>query len=178
MNVKLIMKLEIEHMFSMGKMKKLFYIATFTLAISSFFMTEVAASGKPGDYRGSHLVKSVAIPNDAYGRTDTTHKISVHIQGTPLTELIINVPEGVKINRGIKIINESGKDIPATISMNQQTATISFSQPIQPETKLSIFMNGVKTISYNHIWQYKVYAQDVGFTQVIPLGIAQIQTYR
>ena len=160
----------------MKLMKKLLCAATFTLAITAAFVPEVSASGKPGDHRGSHLINSMAIPNDFYA-TDTTHKISVHVQGTPLRELTINVPKGVRINQGITVRNQSGENPSVTVAMNEQTATITFSQPIEPETKLSILMNGVNTVGYNESWQYQVYAQKVGFTEVIPLGIAHIQTY-
>jgi hypothetical protein len=42
-------------------------------------------------------------------------------------------------------------------------------------------MRGVNTqvyeSGYGATWQYQVYAKKVGFTQEIPLGLAQIQTY-
>lgn len=46
-------------------MKKLIYAAALTLTIASS-VPAVWASGKPGDARGSHLVKSVAIPDYVY----------------------------------------------------------------------------------------------------------------
>ncbi|BAY63561.1 hypothetical protein NIES25_67290 (plasmid) [Nostoc linckia NIES-25] len=99
------------------------------------------------------------------------------MQGKPLAELMINLPEGVKINKGIEVKNQSGQKIPTTVSINGQKTTVAFSQPINPEMKLSIFMKGVNTPRYSEIWQYQVYAKKVGFTQEIPLGTAQIQTY-
>lgn len=160
-----------------SEMKKLLYLATLTLAVTSADIRQVAASGEPGNYRISHLVNSVAIPNDFYA-TDATHKISVHVQGASLQKLKINVPQGIRINREITVINPSGENPSATVSLDEQIATISFSQPIEPDTKLFIKMNGVNTVGYNKNWQYRVYAQKQGFTEVIPLGIAQIQTYR
>jgi len=156
-------------------MKKMIYVAAFTLTIASS-VPAVWASGKPGDAKGSHLVKSVAIPDCVYSM-DATHKLEVHVQGKPLAELMINLPEGVKINKGIEVKNHSGQKIPTTVSINGQKTTVAFSQPIDPETKLSIFMKGVNTPRYSETWQYQVYAKKVGFTQEIPLGIAQIQTY-
>lgn len=44
-----------------------------------------------------------------------------------------------------------------------------------------VLMRGVNTqvyeSGYGATWQYPVYAKKVGFTQEIPLGLAQIQTY-
>jgi hypothetical protein len=160
-------------------MKSLIYAVGFTLAFTSL-VDAVFASGKPGDFNASHLVKTAAIPNTTYA-TDATHKFEVHVQGKPLEALTINLPEGLKIDRGIEVNNQSGQKIPTTLSINGQKATVAFSQPIDPETKLSILMRGVNTQTYEPgygaTWQYQVYAKKVGFTQEIPLGLAQIQTY-
>ncbi len=156
-------------------MKNLIYVVAFTLTIASS-VPAVWASGKPGDFSASHLMKSAATPNTTYA-TDATHKFEVHVQGKPLAGLTINLPEGVKIDRGIEVKNQSGQKIPTTVSMNGQKATVAFSQPIDPETKLSILMRGVNTPISSETWQYQVYANQVGFTQEIPLGIAQIRTY-
>jgi len=43
-------------------MKKLIYAVAFTLAFTSSVDT-VFASGKPGDFSTSHLIKSAVIPN-------------------------------------------------------------------------------------------------------------------
>ncbi|MEA5625189.1 DUF2808 domain-containing protein [Nostoc sp. UHCC 0251] len=83
----------------------------------------------------------------AYAK-DATHKFEVHVQGKPLAGLTINLPEGVKIDRGIEVKNQSGQKIPTTISINEQKATVAFSQPINPETKLSILMRGINTPMY------------------------------
>ncbi|MEA5625190.1 hypothetical protein [Nostoc sp. UHCC 0251] len=45
-------------------MKKLIYTVVFTLTIASS-VTAVWASGKPGDFSASHLMKSAANPNHA-----------------------------------------------------------------------------------------------------------------
>ncbi|BDI20847.1 hypothetical protein ANSO36C_66490 (plasmid) [Nostoc cf. commune SO-36] len=158
-------------------MKKLIYAVAFTLAFTSS-VDAVFASGKLGDFSASHLMKSAAIPNTTYA-IDATHKFEVHVQGKPLAGLTINLPEGVSIDKGIEVENQSGQKIPTTVSINEQKATVAFSQPIDPETKLSISMKGVNTTGYSdETWQYQVYAKKVGFTEEIPLGIAQIQTYR
>ncbi|MCC5668376.1 DUF2808 domain-containing protein [Nostoc sp. CHAB 5784] len=160
-------------------MKKLIYTVAFTLTIASS-VPAVWASGKPGDFSASHLMKSAATPNHT-SALDATHKFQVHVQGKPLAGLTINLPEEVKIDRGIEVKNQSGQKIPTTVSINGQKATVAFSQPINPETKLSILMRGVNTPMYEpgsgETWQYQVYAKKIGFTQEIPLGLALVQTY-
>ncbi|MBD2772093.1 DUF2808 domain-containing protein [Iningainema tapete] len=161
-------------------MKKLIYVAVFTLAITSS-VPAVWASGKPGDANGSHLVKTAAYPNDT-AAVNATHKFEVHVQGKPLAELAIDLPKGVSIDNGIEVRNQSGQKIPATISINNRKATVAFSQPVDPETKLSVLMRGVNTPGYNEpganlTWAYRVYAKKVGLNGEISLGLAQIQTY-
>ncbi|MBW4633034.1 MAG: hypothetical protein KME30_14390 [Iphinoe sp. HA4291-MV1] len=161
-------------------MRKMIYIAAFTLALTSS-IPAVWASGKPGDSNGSHLVKSAAYPNNTVA-ADATHKIEVHVQGKSLAELVIDLPEGLRVNRGIEVKNQSGQKIPATVSINDRKATVAFSQPVELETKLSILMNGVNTIGnseagYSLPWIYRVYAKNVGSQGEISLGVARIQTY-
>ncbi|PMB10719.1 DUF2808 domain-containing protein [Fischerella thermalis CCMEE 5273] len=160
-------------------MKNLIYAGAFTLAITSLFSSALA-SGKPGDFNASHLVKTAAYPNDTTA-IDATHKFEVHVQGKPLAELGIDLPEGVIINDGIEVKNQSGEKVPTTVSINDRKATVAFSQPVAPETKISVFMRGVNTPryepGYTPNWQYQVYAKKVGLNGEIPLGLARIQTY-
>ncbi|MBW4628929.1 MAG: DUF2808 domain-containing protein [Brasilonema octagenarum HA4186-MV1] len=160
-------------------MKKLIYIAAFTLAITSS-VPAVWANEKPGNSSGYYLGNSTANPSDTTA-VDATHKFEVYV-GKPLAELVIDLPEGVKINRGIEVKNQTGQKIPATVSINNRKATVAFSQPVEPETKLSILMNGVNTIGnseagYSLPWIYRVYAKNAGSQGEISLGVARIQTY-
>lgn len=160
-------------------MKKLIYIAALTLAITSS-VPAVWANEKPGDSSGSYLGNSTAYPSDTTA-VDATHEFEVYV-GKPLAELVIDLPEGVKINRGIEVKNQTGQKIPATVSINNRKATVAFSQPVEPETKLSILMNGVNTIGnseagYSRPWIYRVYAKNAGSQGEISLGVARIQTY-
>lgn len=61
---------------------------------------------------------------------------------------------------------------------NNRTATVVFSQPVQPDTTLSIEMKGVNTLGIDNTWNYRVYGKMVGINEEIPLGTARIPTYR
>ncbi len=160
-------------------MKKLIYVAAFTLAITSS-VPAVWASGKPGDFKASHLNGSAAYPQDTIA-PDATHRFEVHVQGKPLAELAIDLPDGVRINKGIEVKNQSGQKIPATVSINDRKATVVLSQPVEPETKLSVFMRGVNTPNLPpgsaQTWMYRVFVKQVGLNGEIPLGLALVQTY-
>lgn len=154
-------------------MNKLIYAAAFTLAISS---TIPVFAKSPNDAKVTHLGNSAAIPDTAQ-TYDATHKFDVHIQGKAVSELIIELPEDVKITEGIEVNNKSGEEIPATVSINGKKATIAFSEAVNPGTSLSIQMQGVLTPIYANTWHYSVSAKKVGFKEEIPLGLARVNTY-
>ena len=156
-------------------MKQVIYAATFTLIIASFIPT-AWATGKPGDAKFSHLVDSAAYP-DAASVRGATHEIEVHVHGENISELSIDLPEGVSVTKGIEVTNESGQKVEAQASVNDGKATIAFSQPVQSDTTLSINLRGVNTLGYSRHWIYQVYGRMVGLNATIPLGPARISTY-
>lgn len=157
------------------KLKKMIYTAAFTLLLLSP-ITTVLASGKPNDYQASHIIDSAAFPNDAEAMT-ATYEIEVHVQGKPLEGLSIDIPSEIKIDDGIEVKNSEGEKIATEVSINENKAQIIFSQPVAPETKLSILMKDVITPGYAETWQFKVDAKIAEFTENIPLGVTQINTY-
>ncbi|OCQ93457.1 hypothetical protein BCD64_00735 [Nostoc sp. MBR 210] len=155
-------------------MKKLIYTFAFTLVIASSVPTAWAKN--PNDAQFSHLGNSAAVPNDA--RTlNATHKFDVHVQSKALSELAIDFPEGVTINKGIEVENQLGQKIPTTVSINNRKATVAFSEPVAPGTSISIRMKGVNTPGYEETWHYPVSVKKVDMKEEIPLGLARIQTY-
>jgi hypothetical protein len=155
-------------------MKKLIYTFAFTLVLASSVPTAWAKS--PNDAKFSHLGNSAAVPNNA--RTlDATHKFDVHVQGKALSELAIDLPERVSIDKGIEVQNKLGQKIPTTVSINNRKATVAFSEPVAPGTSISIRMKGVNTPGYEETWHYSVSVKKVDMKEEIPLGLARIQTY-
>ncbi|HEY9849149.1 MAG TPA: DUF2808 domain-containing protein [Leptolyngbyaceae cyanobacterium] len=158
-------------------MKNFIYAsAAIILAVASS-VSSAQATGRPGDAKISHLLDSRAYPNDASFQ-GATHQFKVHVQGNALLELLIDLPEEVRISNGIEVKNQSGQKVPATVSINNGKARVAFSSPVAPETKLSISMLGIETPGSDQTWQYQIYAKKVGLTAEIPLGLAQIYTYR
>lgn len=158
-------------------MKKLIYAAAFTLAIAS--SVPALAGGALRDAKAPHLVHSGAHPNNARV-SSATHHFEVHVQGRDLSQLFVDVPEGIKVSDRIVVTNNSGKKIDATVSENDRRVTIAFSQPVPIGTTLSVSMKGVKT-SFSlrgRTWLYPVSGRSVGMTADVPFGLARIQTYR
>ena len=155
-------------------MKKLIYAAGFILAVIAL-VPSVQAAGSRHDFKAPHIMGGSAIPNNSRFQGGT-HRFQVHVQGPAVSELEINLPEDVSIRRGIEIKNQAGQKIPATVSVNNRQATVVFSQPVPPETTLSIEMQGVNTPGYSGIWLYQVSGKMAGLNSEIPLGTVRIQT--
>ena len=157
-------------------MKKLIFAATFIMVTASL-TPAIQAAGSLPNAKVPHLVHSNAHPNNARVLS-ATHHFEVHVQGKALSELSIDLPKGVSIRRGIEVMNQSGQKVEAQVSVNDRKVTVVFSQPVAPDTTLSIDMRGVTTSGYDNTWLYRVYAKLVDVNAEIPLGLARIQTYR
>lgn len=155
-------------------MKILILGTAFTLLIASSI--PALAGGVLRDAKAPHLVNSGAHPNNARIRR-ATHHFDVHVQGSDLEQLFVDVPEGIKVSDRITITDQSDQKIDATISVNDKI-TITFAQPVPTGTTLSVSMKGVRTRSLRgRTWLYPVYSRSVGINADVPIGMARIQTY-
>ncbi len=156
-------------------MKKLIYATTITLAIASSF--PALAGGILRNAKAPHLVHSGAHPNNAR-ISQSTHHFDVHVQGSNLEQLFIDVPKGVNVRNRITITDQSSNKVDATISINDNRIAIAFTQPVPTGTTLLVSMKGVSTSSLRgYTWLYPVYSRSVGINADVPIGIARIQTY-
>ena len=156
-------------------MNKLLAATVFTLAIAS--SVPAVAGGVLSDAKAPHIIHSGAHPNNA--RVPSTHHFKVHVQGSDLLKLIVEVPEEISISDRIVVTDESGKKLENTVSVNNRKLTVAFSQPVPTGTTLSVSLKDVISQSFSRrIWLYSVYSRSVGMSEVILIGIARIQTYR
>jgi len=155
-------------------MKKLIYTATLTLTLASLIPAAYATEiGKT-----THLIHSNAhtlnsrIPN-------ATHHFELYIAGKSLSELAIDLPEGISVTGGIKVTDQSGRKLETTVALEDKTAKVAFAQPVASGTILSIEINGVNISSMyrGRTFHYPIRAKINGFTVDIPIGTARIQTY-
>ena len=156
-------------------MKKLTYAAAFTFLLASNAPATVAG-GAMQNANISHIIHSDAHPNKARFQ-GATHHFEVHVQGKALSVLTINLPEDIKMRGGIEVTNQSGQKIESQVSVNNQKVTVVFSQPVSPNTTISIDMRGIHTPGYSRNWMYAISGKMVGINAEVPLGTVLIQTY-
>lgn len=156
-------------------MKKLIYATAFTLFLASNVPASVAG-GAMQNANIPHLVHGGAHPNKARFQ-GATHHFEVHVQGRALLALTIDLPEDVKMRDSIEITNQSGQKIESQVSVNNRKVTVVFSQPVSPDTTISIDLRGIDTPGYSRNWMYAISGKMVGINAEIPLGTVLIQTY-
>lgn len=128
----------------------------------------------------SQIVMADADPIDTQATESgsATHFIDVKVEGNPISQLTIDFPNGLKVAQGIKVAARSKQLVKATVSMNGNSSTINFAQPVQPGTTLKIALRGVRgSVNNDDIWSYLISVRYVGETEAIPIGTARIQTY-
>ncbi len=159
-------------------MKRLLSAATLTLALVSV-ISAARADESPREYpKTTHLVHSGAHPNSV--RTpNAIHHFKLSVEGNALSQLSIDLPEGIRVSQGIEVTDQAGKKVDETVSINDRKVTVAFAQPVSPGTLLSVEMKGIRTSDYlGRAWLYPIYGEDVGMRVEIPLGTASIQTYK
>lgn len=159
-------------------MKILIGSAAIVLTLASSVFASDATIVLQENPRASLIVHSGAHPNGVHV-LHATHHFDLYVGGEALSQLLIDLPEGIWVSEGIAVTNQSGQKVAATVSIKDTRATIAFAQPVPAGTTLSIFMQGVETKDYlGRDWLYPIYGRSVGMSADIPLGTAQIQTYK
>lgn len=165
-------------------MKTLIYATALTLAIpfgivllQTSSATPAYAGGVLRDAKAPHLIHSNAHPNNARVQ-NATHHFQVHVHGGDLSQLSVDVPEGIRLGDRIVVTDESGNKVNAKTSIDDKRITIIFEQPVPNGTTLSVSMKGVSSrfLSRGRIWLYPIYGRSVGMTEDVRIGLARIQT--
>lgn len=109
---------------------------------------------------------------------NATHFIDIKVEGNPISQVLIRFPDELKVTQGIKVAARSKQSVNATVSLNGNSATVKFAQPVKPGTTLKIALRGVAgSLNNDDVWFYPISVRYVGETEDIPIGTAQIQTY-
>lgn len=154
-------------------MKTLIYAAV-VLAIAVPISAEYASARTEPT---PHIDGSVQFPPTR--ARNVRHTIRLHIpQGSsPLSQLIIDVPTGLRVRKNITVTDNSGREINANVSINDNKLIIDFTEPVSPDSQLEIDLNDVRITGVSNAWLYRISAKIVGNNIHIPIGIAQIRVY-
>jgi hypothetical protein len=108
---------------------------------------------------------------------NATHHLDYLVQQDNLSEIMIQLPEGVRVG-GIEIKEHaSGKIIPANVKIDKKMAFVKFNEKINLATPLEINLKQVNTPGYAATWSYALFGKIAESDREIPLGNLSVRTY-
>lgn len=103
------------------------------------------------------------------------HFIRVAVTGMALEDLMINLPQQMEAFDTVRVLDQSGKEVPATIQRSKERVGIVFKQPVSPENTLEVRFAGVQARNpLGQILLYRVTGKQAGIQGEIPIGTAQV----
>ncbi|BAU15833.1 hypothetical protein LEP3755_63980 (plasmid) [Leptolyngbya sp. NIES-3755] len=153
-------------------MKRFLSAVTATIVVFSFATAAQAA----GSAKVPHLEGGSANLNNTKF-SPGSYSLNVHVMGREISALTIEPQQSVYLSQNIQVFDQSNQRIEATVSMNGQTATIAFAQPVKPNTILRVELKDVRNPYSLSTALFSVNSQIVGLNSEIPLGTLQIATH-
>jgi Protein of unknown function (DUF2808) len=109
------------------------------------------------------------------GVQNDTYFIKVAVTGMSVQDLMISLPNQMKQVDQVRVLDKSGKEIPAKIDISEERVSIVFAQPVAPGNSLEVNFTGISTTDLlGSTLLYGVTAQRVGLMGEIPIGTARI----
>lgn len=157
-------------------MKTLIYTTTAGLLLAGS-MTAAQAAGVPKDAKAPHLTTTAAVPSHSL-TPSATYQFRLHASGYPISQLTIDIPEGVRVEKGVTVTDQTGRPLNVNTTFSGKKATVVFAQPVAKDANVTIRLNSVKTSTeYSRDWLFPISWKSPELATDIPLGIAHINTY-
>ncbi len=110
------------------------------------------------------------------GVRGTTHFIRLAVVGMSLNDLMISIPSQMENYDNIRVIDQTGQNIPAKITSAKNKVAIVFNQPVAQGTYLEVQFTGVQMRGAGEdILFYGITAERTGIKGEIPVGTARVQ---
>ncbi|MBC7970968.1 MAG: hypothetical protein H7Z11_12760 [Verrucomicrobia bacterium] len=110
------------------------------------------------------------------GVLGSTHFIRIAVIGMTLKDLQVSLPKQMDRFDGLRVIDQSGKEVSSKISLSKERVEIVFDKPVAPGGYLQLEFSGIRMVSpRNGTLFYGVTGQRVGLSGEIPVGTATIQ---
>jgi hypothetical protein len=137
--------------------------------------TVVKAHGVIKNTQVPHLIYGDANPRNARIQ-DAVYVIRLHVGEKSLSQLSIQIPDGVAVTKGIDVLNSSNQKLDVSVRSSGIKQIISFAQPVLSEESLTVKMKGIRTGRYENVWLFPVSVNIVGINAELPLGTVRIAT--
>lgn len=170
------MQQSINYQLQIGIMKGLICSGLSVLLLA----TGYTAMAVPINYENTPAPQKIALQVNVphitnSGVRNNTHFIRVAVVGMSLEDIMISLPSQMERFKGVKIRDQSGKEIAAKTEVTKERLSISFDQPLAPGNSLEVQFTGVQSrISGGRVLLYGVTAKRVGLQGEIPIGTARV----
>lgn len=109
------------------------------------------------------------------GASGDMHFITVAVTGHPLTDLIITLPNDMRVLKGAKITDQTGKEVTSTVAVSTGSIAINFPQPVAPDNYIKVTLSGVEMDRQGGSAMYRVTARKEGLRGDLPIGTAIVR---
>jgi hypothetical protein len=110
------------------------------------------------------------------GVLNSTNFIRIAVIGMSLQDLMISIPSQMERFESVQVLDQSGKKVPAKITVSKERLAIVFDQPVTAGKYLQVEFAGVQMRTLNDgVLLYGVTGRRVGLSGEIPIGTARIQ---
>lgn len=158
-------------------MNRLFSILAMPIALG---ISALPANRALADGTSTHLSRATALPHTAQLMHSglVNNYLEFHVHDRALSQISIDLPSGVTINKGIEAIDRSGRALKTRVDISDRQVNLVFLSPVQPDASIKIVMKGIQSHSLSgQTWIYPISIQSVGLNAKIPLQSARILTY-
>ena len=103
------------------------------------------------------------------------HYLTVFVTSLPLEGFRINIPDDMRILNGATVEDNQGNAITASTSIEEGTVELIFDEPVQPETYLTVKLDGVEMNRLGGFAMYRVFGMWEELDSTIPIGTARVR---
>jgi len=108
---------------------------------------------------------------------ETTYYFSLQVAGKALSQVVIDLPQGIKIEQRVDVVDTNNHEVGASYQRKSQQVLIAFAQPIAIGTTLNFYIHGLKTESSSpSVYNLLISVQFEGSKENIHIGTVRIQT--
>jgi Protein of unknown function (DUF2808) len=128
----------------------------------------------------THLSRATALPRTAQLMHSgfVNNYLEFHVQERALSQISIDLPSGVSLNKGIEVTDRSGHPLASQVSIGDRQINLVFQSPVPPDTTIKIVLKGIQSPSLSgRTWLYPISIRSIGLNANIPLETARISTY-
>jgi hypothetical protein len=137
------------------------------LFLSLTFSPPVKAEKLPS-ILGSGIERKDSRPNE------TTYYFSLQVGDKPLSQVIIDLPMGVDIQRWIDVADDNNRPVGSSYERIGQKAIINFAKPIAIATQLNFYIHGIQAKT-SQTWKLPISVQLKGNQEPILIGKIHIK---